>query len=412
MLTGSGSLSTSTDNAPYDLDRAPTLIMTTNFKIGQVIEIKGNDNVLDEAWYLATVEEIKSNNEIKVEFQHGLTDEEESSLWIDPFCEQIYISPIIQYDKHPIHLAGSVAPFPTSYGKSIIFSLNASDGNAGIHLYDPYKKEMKKIAKYPSDFNPDSHAIVVDSELHKIYLFGGETACFATFDLLSKTFDIDQASKIPRTSFMESYYCKCRKIIYFRYKTMHEYDINSKILQNIAWPAAGVESSYLVYDQERYRLLLLGHEDALGGHPSFNGIWIYDGLQREWKESDIKLPSTGSYDAVVGFDCIVFVIYFGNEFNGIWCLEMKSIKWYRSDFHFPRVFGSCDFVVTDDNYMHFIDYGGVHGRCNLYDIVPKGLFGYYETLIIGYIRMEFETSTKSELPEDLKIVIRKFYNSL
>ena len=88
------------------------------------------------------------------------------------------------------------------------------------------------------------------------------------------------------------------------------------------------------------------------------------------------------------------------------------MKWFKSHLNYPRELTMCDLIVTDDNYMHAMDYERIHVRLNLYDIIPKELFQFYAILISGFIRLKFEIMAESDLPQDLKVLICKFYTFL
>ena len=128
------------------------------------------------------------------------------------------------------------------------------------------------------------------------------------------------------------------------------------------------------------------------------------------------MPHKKGKQVIVGFDCIAFVMFTEDDMNEIWCLEMKTMKWFKSHLNFDRELRGCDFVKTDDNFIHCLDYENIHVRFNLYDLIPRELFEfyskYYLMLIDGYTRIQFEDISGCHVSHDLKILIARYYNSL
>ena len=58
----------------------------------------------------------------------------------------------------------------------------------------------------------------------------------------------------------------------------------------------------------------------------------------------------------------------------------------------------CDPILTDDNYMHCIDYENIRVRMNWKDIIPMDLIKHYVILIDGFVRLEFERTSYHYFP--------------
>merc|ERR1712228_578493 len=132
-------------------------------------------------------------------------------------------------------------------------------------------------------------------------------------------------------------------------------------------------------------MVLGGYDDTVKHSNKIYVCHIGDGGNAvEWNEYERALPyhNRNVFEAIVVFDTILIVMYFGdknkeNDMKEIWCLDLLSDKWEKSKIQSP-----CEkcmhLIKASGNYLHAISFSeSKHVKIKISDIIPAAFYESY-----------------------------------